>query len=220
MKHEQATFARAIRVAGALCALGSGACGAQALRDPGSGSKTGDIGHNTVAVGGLEVAREIGEAKRPDVPNGTHSSDMLYRDTTGHPSTLQVVIRKRTTYAAPQRKQAKAPFPSESEEYQSVQPDLQATCPELEAFEGADKLEGGIRLRPAPGVDPAAFMEHVRCHLDHGTLYVPRAQVRAADGGLVDIMDSDPAELQELMRRIEQHIMPFGPDQEEGAPRP
>ena len=153
MKNDRAKFERVIRLFSTLSLMSLLSCGAQALRGPGAGQPAGDTGHNQVGVGGLEVSHEVGEVKHAEVPTGTQSADMMYRDTTYHPSVFQLVIRKRIEHASMHRAQAKALAINESEECRTVEPELRAQCPLLEAVEAADKIEGGVRLKLSAGVE-------------------------------------------------------------------
>lgn len=222
MRAEMTKIACATQVVGAMLATVLLACGggSQALRGPGSGQPVGDTGQS-IEVGGLEVSNEVSTPRAPEVPTGTQSSDIMYRDTTYHPNLLQLAIRRRIEHAAKHRSQAKALASSESEECRVVLPEERAQCPLLEAVEGVDRIPGGVRLRLASWVDPETFLHHVRCHMSDThpgpaaqvcPLYVPRVSVRTASAHHVDILASEPGELEELMRRVEQHLMPLGPE--------
>lgn len=100
-----------------------------------------------------------------------------------------------------------ARFPAES----------RATCPLIGQVAGAAEVSQGSRLELTEGVNRAAFVDHVRCHLefaaseahptaDHCPLFIPGVQVELTESDVVLTAPSEQAR-ERLRSLIREHVL-------------
>jgi hypothetical protein len=103
------------------------------------------------------------------------------------------------------------------------EPHTRELCPLLGSIESAQDIQDGVRISVAEGVEPDGLLAHIQCHvaaarslgregMDHCPLYLTGVAVFRSSDRTIDLTAGDEATVQELRRRMLEHVSPATPD--------
>ncbi|MEQ9080913.1 MAG: hypothetical protein RLP09_44025 [Sandaracinaceae bacterium] len=196
----------------------------------GGGSQDESIHAEVASSAGHDDAAEREEARAreeegrydpsADRPTGTTQPE-LYGLSTYNPTAVHLQhAAEHREHAEQHRAAAEAHAQFDQQHCGRFPAESRVACPLIGQVAGVTDVSRGARLELAEGVDRAAFIDHIRCHLefaateehptaDHCPLFVEGAVLEASDDDLVLAAPSAPAQ-ERLRALLREHVLLAG----------